>query len=106
MMYTITLNDGTEIRDLYVNGTNFVSGTELDTSIFTDSNLSVCKISDGNATHEYRDLAFIQQMEYHGEYYIALRQKSDRELEDETILDNIADLLNSVCLLEIGGEIL
>ena len=33
-MYTITLHDGTEIKNLYLNGNSFISDTPLEESLF------------------------------------------------------------------------
>lgn len=93
--YTITLADGTTLDNLGMNGTNYVSETEVDTSIFTDSNLSKVTISDGTNTDEYENLVFIQQMKWQdGTYYLAFRKQTEREKIVKIITDNSSSLVD------------
>lgn len=93
--YTITLADGTTLDNLGINGTNYVSETEVDTSIFTDSNLSKVTISDGTNTDEYENLVFIQQMKWQdGTYYLAFRKQTEREKIVKIITDNSSSLVD------------
>lgn len=79
-MYTITLADGTKLKDLDMNGTNYVSKKKVDESIFTDTNLATVKISDGETETTYTDMVFIQQMEWSdGTFYLAFREKTKEE---------------------------
>ena len=79
MEYTITLEDGRQITGLGKNGTNYVSATKVDESIFED-NLSTMTVSDGETEVVYHDVEFIQQMEWSdGTYYIAFRELSEQE---------------------------
>lgn len=93
--YTITLADGTTLDNLGMNGTNYVSETEVDTSIFTDSNLAKVTISDGTNTDEYENLVFIQQMKWQdGTYYLAFRKQTEREKIVKIITDNSSSLVD------------
>lgn len=92
-MYTITLADGTKLSNLDMNGDNYVSQTEVDTSIFTEKNLTTVIISDGETTTEYADLVFIQQMKWSdGTFYLAFREKTEEERLMEKLLSNASDI--------------
>lgn len=84
-MYTITLADGTQLTGLDMNGTNYVSKTKIDESIFTD-NLTTMKVSDGETETIYNDMQFIQQMEWSdGTFYLAFCEKSAEQKQAELI---------------------
>ena len=87
-MYKITLNDGTVIDNLTVNGTNFVSKDKVDESIFTKDNLKKVTINDT----VYENLVFIQQMKLADGYYIAFRQKTAEENQKYLIDKQRADI--------------
>lgn len=79
MQYTITLADGRKLTGLGKNGDNFVSTEKVDETIFED-NLSTMTISDGETEETYKDMVFIQQMEWSdGTYYLAFCEKSQAE---------------------------
>lgn len=103
-MYTITLSDGRKIKNLTVNGTNFVSKTKVDEKIF-QNNLAAVVISDGKTEKTYENLVFIQQMEWaDGTYYLAFREKTRTEMLLEKITENstgMADVQDA--LVELAG---
>ena len=107
-MYTITLTDGQKIEQLGLNGTNYVSGTKVDESIFKE-NLKTMTISDGKVETTYHDMVFVQQMEYEGKFYLAFREKEPEEILEEQLKQsqqNVTDLqmaLADVYELIIGG---
>jgi hypothetical protein len=111
-MYTITLKDGTKIENLDMNGTNYVSQTEVDKSIFTSDNLSEMTIFDSETNEEtkYEDMIFVQQMKWmDGTYYLAFREKTQEEKLAEAIINNtdsVTDLQLAIAELYetvIGG---
>lgn len=76
----ITLADGTMLDKLRINGNNFISDVPVDSSVF-DYNCSPVVFSDGNTenTHEHMELIHVIEQP-NGEYWIALRDISDKEL--------------------------
>lgn len=79
MQYTITLADGRKLTGLDKNGDNFVSKTKVDESIF-EGNLSTMKVSDGETEEVFKDMVFIQQMEWaDGTFYLAFREQTQQE---------------------------
>ena len=90
-MYTITLHDGTEIKNLSLNGNNFISDTQLDAALFS-GNLQTVRITgpDMEETHENMELVGIRQDD--GKYWFVLRELSSQELNERRILEDIAAL--------------
>lgn len=97
-MCTIRLHDGQEITGLKMNGTNFVSETKIDESIFTN-NLKTMTVIDGDKECEYRNVELIQQVQYADGWYSCFRELTADEIEKKTISDNITDI--QVAIAEI-----
>lgn len=93
-MYTITLNDGTEIKNLSLNGNNFISETPLEESMFA-GNLQTVHFSgpDMEETHENMELVGIRQDG--GKYWFVLRELSAQELKELKMLADITALLSA-----------
>lgn len=79
--WKITLANGTQLKDLKLNGNNFISETEITEDIF-EGNLSRVVIEDeeGNV-QEYEHMQLIQIVHYEDGYYFILRELSKDELE-------------------------
>lgn len=88
-IYTITLEDGTVISDLRLNGNNFISSKKLTEDIFED-NLTSVTISDGTHEehHEHMQLVQITQEEK-GEYWFVLIDIPQSQLDLMQIRANI-----------------
>lgn len=80
MQYTITLADGRKLTGLSKNGDNFVSAEKVDESIFED-NLATMTVSDGETEETFKNMVFIQQMEWvDGTFYLAFRERTQAEI--------------------------
>ena len=94
-MYSVKLNDGTEIKNLELNGNNFIPET-LDKTIF-ENNLEKVIITDDNGNIEER---FNQKVQFakigDAETFILLKKTKEDEL-----LELLADLTEVVLL---GGK--
>lgn len=98
MQYTITLADGRRLTGLSKNGDNFVSNEKVDETMFKD-NLSTMTVSDGETTETFKDMVFIQQMEWaDGTFYLAFREKT----QTERILAEIAANSESVTDMQMA----
>ena len=88
-MYTITLSDGRQITDLKQNGTNYISDTKIDESIF-DDNLETLTISDGENETVMRNAYFIQQVTYdEGKtWWLCFAEKTKEQLNAEMMFFN------------------
>ena len=98
-MYKITLNDGTVIDNLTMNGNNYVSPTEIDSSIFTRKNLSSIVVNDGEKDETLTNQIFVQETHMADGYYFILRQMTDSEIAITDIQEALADIYE----MNLGG---
>ncbi len=107
MQYTITLADGRKLTGLSKNGDNFVSKEKVDETMFKD-NLSTMTVSDGENTESFKDMVFIQQMEWaDGTFYLAFCEQTPQEKIVAAITansDSVTDL--QMALAEVYETIL
>lgn len=97
-LYTITLENGKQLTNLTVNGTNYVSREKIDESIF-DGNLGTMIVSDGERDEIYRDMVFIQQMPWmDGTFYLSFRKKT----REEKLVEAISANANSVTDIQLA----
>ncbi len=77
--YTIKLANGTLLKDLNLNGNNYISSIELKETVFT-GNLSPVVISDGvtDEIHDFMEL--IRLAKYGDEYWFILRDVSESDV--------------------------
>ena len=79
--WKITLANGTQLKDLRLNGNNFVSETEITADVF-NGNLSKVVIEDEEGkVQEYQHMELVQIVHYEDGYYFILRELSKEELE-------------------------
>lgn len=83
--YTITLSDGTKLRDLSLNGNNFISKTRVITEDIFDFNLSPVMIGD----EEHEQMALVQIQEHEDGYYFILRDLSQAEKAEAKMKSDI-----------------
>ena len=83
-MYTIKLSDGTELKNLELNGNNYIAPKVLEDSVF-EGKLGAVTISDGETTEEHTDMVLIQNKEYDGKSWFILGEKSAQENELESL---------------------
>ena len=87
-MVTVTLADGTQIKNLGINGDNFTSSTLIDADIFEYNTSPVTINIDGNVEiHDHMEL--VQVMEFGNEYWFILRDLTDAELRQMDINSKI-----------------
>lgn len=107
--WEITLADGTQLKNLGLNGNNFVSESEITKDDFKGK-LSKVKIEgtaeDGREiTEEHEHMELVQIAHYEDGYYFVLRDITDAEIEKKKIkadIDYIA--MMSDIDLELEGE--
>ena len=102
-MITLTFADGTVLENLTMNGSCFVSETEIDESIFTSEALESMTITDDEAGTEetWKNVVFDKQIHYenfHGNtgYYLIFHCKSTQEIEIETLELAMAELCEMI----------
>ena len=99
MQYTIKLADGRELTGLTKNGDNYVSKEKVDETIFAD-NLATMMVSDGETETTYKNVEFIQQMEFPDGFYLCFREISEAELAVTDLQEALADVYELV----LGGN--
>lgn len=99
-MYTITLNDGTKLENLELNGNNFIAEGVIEDSVFTD-NLAKVVITDGETTDTYTDMFLVCNRVENGRSWIVLAEKSEQQKMEETI----AELRQAMAVLLTGKEV-
>lgn len=57
-MYKITLADGTMLKNLELNGNNYIAEGVIDDAVFKD-NLATVTITDGKTTETYEDMVLL-----------------------------------------------
>lgn len=87
--YTLTLANGSQIKGLSKNGTNYISSKKIDENIFNRNNLSTLTISDGETEEVLSNVVLVQQKEYSDGWHITFRELTDRELRDAEIYSKI-----------------
>lgn len=93
-MYKIKLYDGREITDLKKNGTNFVSKTKIDESIFVNNLKTMTVIDEEGIETECQNVELIQQVQYADGWYLAFIEKniSEQDRINAQIMLQIAQL--------------
>lgn len=101
-MYTITLNNGTKLENLTLNGNNFISDKIIEDATF-DGNLKRVEISDGEKTTVYEDMFLASNRVDGGKSWIVLLEKTDemkRQEQIEALKTQNETLLQ--CILEMS----
>lgn len=100
-MYTVKLADGTELKNLSLNGNNYISQTKIEDSAF-ENNLYHVEITDeetGNVT-VLSDVVLIQNKQYGSEWWFILGEKTQNEKQKEFLQGRIEELED--CILELA----
>lgn len=98
-IYTITLDDGTVIDDLRLNGNNFISQTEINSEIF-DGNLAHVVINDGERDEVHENMELIQLINYNDEYWFILTDIPESEMKQAKLRSDV-DYLAMMADIEI-----
>lgn len=103
-MYTITLNDGTKLENLELNGNNFIAEGVIEDSVFTD-NLANVVITNGETTDTYTDMFLVCNRVENGRSWIVLAEKSEQQKMEEARDNTIAELRQAMAVLLTGKEV-
>ena len=94
-MYTVTLQDGTVLDNLELNGNNYISDTLIDDAVF-ENNLDTVTINDGESTQVYENMKLIANQIFDGKSWFVLAEKSAKDIEKETLEKELTDLWDVV----------
>lgn len=96
-MYTMTLHDGTVLRNLELNGNNYIADGVLADSVFAD-NLTSVTITDGETVETFTDMCLVSNREEEGRSWFVLGEKSAQQKQEE----RVAELEEALALLLSG----
>lgn len=102
-MYTITLADGTKLKNLELNGNNYISETVIEDSVF-EGNLDTVKISDGSTTETFTDMRLMSNIVRDNRSWFVLGEKSAQQKKDEETARKLAEMEQAVAVL-LTGEV-
>ena len=97
MAYSVILSDGTKLDNLALNGTNFVSKTEVTEDTFKGKLSKVTIVDDDGKSTDHGEMELIQVAHYSDGYYFIL---ADKQVTAEDQLQKVvADLTSMVMAL-------
>lgn len=102
-MYTITLADGTKLKNLELNGNNYISETVIEDSVF-EGNLDTVKISDGSTTETFTDMRLMSNIVRDNRSWFVLGEKSVQQKKDEETARKLAEMEQAMAVL-LTGEV-
>lgn len=86
--YVISLADGTLLKNLKMNGNNFVSRERIEPSVFL-GNCTTVTIDDGTNVETHNNMELVQLTKVNNEFWFVLRELTARELEQIKIQSDI-----------------
>lgn len=87
-VYKITLADGSVLDNLGLNGNNFISKAEVKKSQFAGK-LNSVTIEGPDGTQEMENADLVQITQMGEEYWFILREKTQKELDDEQLRSDV-----------------
>lgn len=97
-MYIITLADGTKLEDLSRNGSNFVSKTKIEESVF-ENNLSTVTITnddDDKYSEVIEDAVLDSFQKIYSFYFFCIREKTEQEKKAEQLNKTLNGAVNDI----------
>lgn len=98
-VYTITLENGTKIENLRLNGNNFISQEQIDPEIF-DGNLGKVVINYGENNEVHENMGLVQVTQMGEEYWFVLRDIPASEIANAKLRSDL-DYLVMMTAVEI-----
>lgn len=88
--FKITLADGTQLKNLKLNGNNYISKTKITENDFKGKLSKVIIENETEKTsEEFEHMELVQIVHYEDGYYFVLRELSEQELKDIKIQGNL-----------------
>ena len=94
-MYRITLEDGTVLDNLELNGNNYISETLIPDSVF-ENNLATVEIYDGETTQVHENMKLIANQVFGEKSWFIIEQKTQQDIEKERLEKELVDLWDVV----------
>jgi hypothetical protein len=102
-MYTITLNDGTKLENLELNGNNYIAEGVIEDSVF-EGNLGSVTISDGETTETFTDMRLMSNRAVEGRSWFVLGEKTQQQKQEEAMNAKMQELEKAMTALLTGKE--
>lgn len=104
-MYKITLDDGTELNDLVLNGNNFIAQTAVSDAVFKNNmaTVTITNLEDGTA-EQIEDGVLLSNIVREGCSWLVLGQKTPEQKAMEARDKEIAELRQAMTVLLTGKE--
>lgn len=102
-MYTITLNDGTKLENLELNGNNYIAEGVIEDSVF-EGNLGTVVISDGTTTETFTDMRLMSNRAVEGRSWFVLGEKTQQQKQEEAMNTKMQELEKAMTALLTGKE--
>lgn len=102
-MYTIVFSDQTELKNLALNGNNFIAEQAIPDVTFSESNLAHVIIRSENGFQEFHDMFLVANRVIDGKSWFIIAEKTEEMKREERIAELEAQneaLLE--CLLEMS----
>lgn len=85
-MYTVKLKDGTELKNLTLNGNNFIAETIIEDTVFKDNLETVTITDEETGTSEtHKNMVLVQNVSYDEErswFILGEESKDDKAITD------------------------
>lgn len=94
-MYKITLENGTELTNLELNGNNFISDNIIQDSVF-GSNLGTVTISDRENTEIHKDMFLVANRVIGSKSWFIIADKTPEQKEKEALEAIITDIYKTL----------
>lgn len=102
-MYTITLADGTKLKNLELNGNNYIAEGAIEDSVF-EGNLDTVTITDGEATETFTDMRLMSNIVRDNRSWFVLGEKSAQQKKEEAMAKQMVEMQKAMSVLLTGEE--
>ena len=102
-MYTITLADGTKLKNLELNGNNYIAEGVIEDSVF-EGNLDTVTITDGETTETFTDMRLMSNIVRDDRSWFVLGEKSAQQKKEEAMAKQMAEMQKAMSVLLTGEE--
>ena len=102
-MYTITLADGTKLKNLELNGNNYIAEGAIEDSVF-EGNLDTVTITDGETTETFTDMRLMSNIVRDNRSWFVLGEKSAQQKKEEAMEKQMAEMQKAMSVLLTGEE--
>lgn len=102
-MYTITLADGTKLKNLELNGNNYIAEGVIEDSVF-EGNLDTVKITDGETAETFTDMRLMSNIVRDNRSWFVLGEKSAQQKKEEAMEKQMAEMQKAMSVLLTGEE--